>query len=234
MAGAVAATESRRTNRLLCGFLVISLMAHAWVLARIAGIYESRDTAYIELEMRNIDKPRDRAIPVPPRRRQPPPVDVPRVTPTRPPPSVPTAPPTAERPTSVAAVSKPAAPVAGAAAIVPWAPPAAAAGDAGAAEAGSGTSADDYFEMVRWRVESRKEYPAAAKRRNMQGRVVVRFVIDSDGSVGAVSIAEPSRYRLLNEAAMAAVASAAPFPRPPAHLFGGPLPLEIGIVFELM
>ncbi|MFH1981211.1 MAG: energy transducer TonB [Pseudomonadota bacterium] len=223
--------ERRRPNRLFQGFLVISLIVHAWALMHIAGIYEGRDVSYIELEMQDAGKPRGRQIPVPPHRHKPsPPCDRAPTAPADPPPMprmiAPPAAPSAAAPTAVAAISAPAAPVISNTGMVSWTPPM----DGG----GGQRTAGDYFDMVRWRVESHKAYPAAAKRRQIQGRVVVRFVIAPDGSIGAVAVVAPSRYRFLDEAAVAAVTSAAPFPRPPAHLFSGPLPLEIGVVFELM
>lgn len=224
-------SDRHHPNRLFQGFLMISLLVHAWALVLIAKIYEVRDVSYIEVEMKDMNKPRGRQIPVPPRRCQPPaPCDTAKVTPTCPLPTprvaaLPAAP-TAVPPTAVAAISASAAPLTGNTGTVAWTPP--------VESGGVQSTAADYLDMVRWRVESHKAYPAAARRRQIQGRVVVRFVIASDGRVSEVFVVTPSRYRLLNEAAAAAVISAAPFPSLPSHLFSGPLPLEIGIVFELM
>jgi len=64
--------------------------------------------------------------------------------------------------------------------------------------------------------------------------VAVRFVVQTDGRVTGVALAAPSKYRLLNEAALKAVRTASPFPAPPADLFNGPVPLEISIIFKIM
>ncbi|MBU1163231.1 MAG: TonB family protein, partial [Proteobacteria bacterium] len=91
----------------------------------------------------------------------------------------------------------------------------------------------DYFEMVRVRIESHKTYPGAAKTRQIEGQVTVRFVIESDGSISSSKIVESARHRVLDQAALSAVKDASPFPRPPRNLFKGPIPLEITIMFEL-
>lgn len=44
----------------------------------------------------------------------------------------------------------------------------------------------------------------------------------------------PAAVEVLNQAALAAVRAAEPFPRPPATLFNGPILVEVSIVFELM
>ena len=88
--------------------------------------------------------------------------------------------------------------------------------------------------MVRMMIESNKQYPYAARKRQIEGRVVLRFVIKANGMVKEVSLVEPSKHRLLDEAALEAVRASSPFPRPPARLFSGPVPLNICLVFKLM
>ncbi len=95
-------------------------------------------------------------------------------------------------------------------------------------------SSADYLGMVRMMIENHKLYPHTARQRQIQGRAVVRFVVSADGSVTDVALVETSRHGILDNAALAAVKDAGPFPRPPMHLFNGPIPLEICVVFELM
>jgi protein TonB len=95
-------------------------------------------------------------------------------------------------------------------------------------------SAADYLGMVRMMIENHKLYPHPARQRRIQGQAVVRFVISADGSVTNVALVETSRHGILDKAALAAVKDAGPFPRPPKHLFNGPIPLQICVVFELM
>ncbi|MEA2083018.1 MAG: energy transducer TonB [Thermodesulfobacteriota bacterium] len=94
-------------------------------------------------------------------------------------------------------------------------------------------TSDDYFEIVRLRIESHKRYPGAAKTRQIEGRVTVRFVIEPDGRISSSNVIESARYRALDQAALSAVKDASPFPRPPRNLFKGRIPLEITIMFEL-
>lgn len=63
-----------------------------------------------------------------------------------------------------------------------------------------------------------KEYPVAAQRRGIQGRPVVRVRIDRGGRVVESAIARPSRHTMLDEAAVALVRRAAPFPPIPGDL----------------
>jgi protein TonB len=87
--------------------------------------------------------------------------------------------------------------------------------------------------MVQSKIDSHKQYPMAARRRNIQGQVGVRFILRGDGSVHSIQITQSSGQSLLDDAAQRAVASAAPFERPPAQDFAGDTPLEITIVFTL-
>ena len=101
------------------------------------------------------------------------------------------------------------------------------------ADAGAFGTARDYLDMVRLRIESKKKYPAPARARQIEGRVTVRFTIGRNGGVREVKIAKSSRFAMLDDAALRAVRTASPFPRPPGHLFQEEIPLEITILFEL-
>jgi periplasmic protein TonB len=103
---------------------------------------------------------------------------------------------------------------------------------ASAAAAGFMTRSD-YQELLRMRIESRKIYPDAARSRGKQGRVVVRFTIEEDGSIREKSLVRGSGTDSLDRAALRAVSRAAPFPMAPADLFAFPLTLQIEICFEL-
>jgi periplasmic protein TonB len=97
-------------------------------------------------------------------------------------------------------------------------------------------SRQQYLSMVQSKIDSHKQYPMAARRRNIQGKVGVRFVIRGDGGVHSIQITQSSGQSLLDDAAKRAVSSAAPFSRPPAQDFAGDIPfipLELTIVFTL-
>lgn len=215
--------DNNKPNWLLRVFILVSLSVHGVLLAQIAELYRSRDLTYIELEIRDA-RPQARDIPVPPRRhRAPPPQVLPPPIP-QPAPVMPTIPePAPIREPSPEILTAPDAPPEEA---VDWPMP--------GADAGPYDSAADYAGMVRMKIESHKQYPAAARNRQFQGRVRVGFVINTDGSLRDAALIESSRHEILNQAALAAIRDAAPFPRPPRNLFSGPVSMEIIIVFELM
>jgi protein TonB len=94
-------------------------------------------------------------------------------------------------------------------------------------------SSGSYLEMVRLKIEQHKSYPEMAKTGHIEGRVVIRFVITAEGDVRQLHVAKSSNQKVLDAAALRAVKDAAPFPKPPKHLYEGEIPLEITIVFEL-
>jgi protein TonB len=97
----------------------------------------------------------------------------------------------------------------------------------------SHNSANDYYQMVRTRLENQKQYPASARQRGQEGRVTVYFVIASDGGVSESRIIKASRFPVLDAAALDTIRRCVPFPSPPSDYFHGPVPLQITIVFEL-
>ncbi len=60
-------------------------------------------------------------------------------------------------------------------------------------------------------IESRKFYPKIAKRRGMEGVVKVRFVLQKDGRIEKIAVAEGSGYGVLDRAALKTVASIGAF-----------------------
>jgi len=91
----------------------------------------------------------------------------------------------------------------------------------------------DYFARVQQALEKGKQYPASARQRRLEGEVVLKFTIGRDGAISGLTIIKGSRFSSLDEAALAAVRSAAPFPPLPADLFDGPLELNVPIRFEI-
>lgn len=90
-----------------------------------------------------------------------------------------------------------------------------------------------FLAQVRQRIDRFKHYPYAARRRQVEGRVTVRFVIHPDGTVDGLQVIKSSASSLLDEAAVKAVRDAAPFPGFPRDVLAHPLAVEIGLVFEL-
>ena len=210
-----------KPNWLLRCLVGISLGIHLMIFMHISGVYHSEALTYIELTLKDFSKPPSRNIPRPrllpktPRR----PKDIKRLTVRES--VIPSLkdmkmdPLEKNLPDSlVESISTPDIPD-------------------NSTDTGDYVTSNDYFEMVRLRIESHKRYPDAAKTRQIEGQVTVRFVIEPDGSISSSKIVESARHRALDQAALSAVKDASPFPRPPRNLFNGPIPLEITIMFEL-
>lgn len=252
---AMAGSGNGGANWLLRGFLILSIGFHAVILVRIADVYRTENVRYIEIELPARKAPAARSIPKPPRRsRTSPPSISPRVPPvpsasvTKPPPRPAAPKPITPRPSVLEPMAAPRPPEIAKKEPIAWHPPTEPADAAPQPPAKESNSApvqsapstlfdkgasQDYFHTVRARIERHKHYPFAARRRRIEGAVAVRFILHSDGRATDAAPADPSRHRLLNQAALKAVRDASPFAPPPAGLFSGPVPLEISIVFEL-
>jgi len=93
---------------------------------------------------------------------------------------------------------------------------------------------NDYVDVLRLKIESRKKYPEDARKKHIEGKVLVRFLITRDGQLSSLQVVKGSGHKQLDQAALKAVEDAAPFSAPPSNLFNGPLHLELSIVFEIM
>lgn len=85
-----------------------------------------------------------------------------------------------------------------------------------------------YVEAVRARIEARKRYPAMARKRSVEGRVVARVEIRADGRVSAIEF-DGGAPALLRRATDEAIRSAAPYPAPPA----GAMTIELPVDYSL-
>lgn len=74
-----------------------------------------------------------------------------------------------------------------------------------------------HFAYIKERIEKEFVYPRIARRRGMEGKVIVSFVICEDGTVHGVKIVESSGRKILDNNAIACVKRAAPFPPPPTR-----------------
>jgi len=77
-----------------------------------------------------------------------------------------------------------------------------------------------------------KKYPSIARRRNLEGDVLIRFVINKDGQLLTHSIVQASAHNSLNKAAINMVKSASPMPKVPAKLVGNKQQFEYTIPIE--
>ncbi|MFN2354785.1 MAG: energy transducer TonB [Desulfopila sp.] len=95
-------------------------------------------------------------------------------------------------------------------------------------------SVGEYYDMVRLKIESNKEYPRQAKVMRREGRVTVAFVIQTGGVISDLVIANSSGNTHLDRAALQAVSESSPLPTPPRRFFPEAQAVKLTIVFELL
>lgn len=96
---------------------------------------------------------------------------------------------------------------------------------------GAGSGGDEiaaYVSRVRAMLARHKQYPALARRRGLEGTVLLHLRIGADGQVESAHAANGAP-QLFARSALAAIDRAGRFPAPPR----GPLSIEVPIRFEL-
>jgi protein TonB len=93
-------------------------------------------------------------------------------------------------------------------------------------------SGADWVAAVIARIDAAKTYPPDARQARLTGTVMVRFWLDSAGRASRIRVAATSGHRLLDRAALEAIARAAPFP-PGARPLDGRHMLEVPVIFRL-
>jgi protein TonB len=73
-------------------------------------------------------------------------------------------------------------------------------------------SEDDYLALILRRLEEKKVYPLAMRKRGIQGDVSVSFTVRPDGSLGALQPPANAGHPFLAQAAAETVRAASPFP----------------------
>jgi len=75
-----------------------------------------------------------------------------------------------------------------------------------------------YAGVIKERLLAQWEYPAEAKKRLLEGRLLLVFTLERNGAMTAIRILDPSGHAILDDEACRAVRAAAPFPRFPEHI----------------
>ena len=75
-----------------------------------------------------------------------------------------------------------------------------------------------YYLALKRKIELVWEYPYKARRTGVQGRLLMRFVINQDGSLAEVTILRSSGVALLDHEAVRAIRDASPFPPLPERM----------------
>jgi protein TonB len=98
---------------------------------------------------------------------------------------------------------------------------------------GSGSALQGYLREVRRLLEKHKDYPWMARRRNIQGVVVMVFTITSGGQIESYRISRSSGQDLLDEASRETIRRVGKFPPFPNELNRQNLTIEIPLAFRL-
>lgn len=75
-----------------------------------------------------------------------------------------------------------------------------------------GLSVADARAIILQRIAAKKIYPKAARKHNQEGTVTLSVLVLGSGQLVRADIISPCPYKFLNEAALASVRAAAPFP----------------------
>ncbi len=75
-----------------------------------------------------------------------------------------------------------------------------------------------YYINLKRKIELVWEYPYLARESGLQGRLLMRFVINRDGSLAEAKVLRSSGFALLDQEALRAVHDASPFPPLPARM----------------
>jgi len=89
----------------------------------------------------------------------------------------------------------------------------------------------DVTATIMRRLEERRVYPIAARRRGAEGDVVVRFTLRPDGTIASVAAESPDAHPLLRRAAVDSVVAAAPFSLPEG--LAGNMEFAVTIAYRL-
>lgn len=91
-----------------------------------------------------------------------------------------------------------------------------------------------YHQQLLAHIERHKYYPAQARRKQIEGTVVVAFDMDVNGALRSYSLVRSAGHKILDEAALATIRNASPFPLPPAaSMSRATLAFQVPVQFRL-
>ena len=89
-----------------------------------------------------------------------------------------------------------------------------------------------FLQEVRSRLEQAKRYPWRARMRGQEGTVRLEFVINGEGKAEKIRLVESSRWRILDDEAVATVGRVKRFPGPP-NGWNREVSIRVPLVFKL-
>ncbi len=103
----------------------------------------------------------------------------------------------------------------------------------GSSEGSARMSVLTYNEAVKQLIERKKEYPPNARKRGLEGEIIVSFVIDRKGRLKSSQIKKSSGHEILDEAAVSTIKDASPFPEFGTLIKSQELELQINVAYRL-
>ncbi|CAD7777473.1 MAG: hypothetical protein KIIPBIDF_01891 [Candidatus Methanoperedenaceae archaeon GB50] len=98
----------------------------------------------------------------------------------------------------------------------------------------SDDSLNDYLHKLRLLIEKNKEYPFGARKRGLEGKVVLEFTLNIKGELVSLKIKRSSGYAILDKAAIKAVKNATPFPPLPQEICSRQILINLPVCFCLL
>lgn len=75
-----------------------------------------------------------------------------------------------------------------------------------------------YFKLVKKKIDEKIFYPEIARRRNIEGKVKIQFILNNDGNLREIKILKSSGNKILDDASIEIIKKSAPFPKFPENL----------------
>lgn len=107
-----------------------------------------------------------------------------------------------------------------------------AASGAGQTSAAGNAAVSNYPGQIATRLRRALQYPREAQRQGIRGEVHVRFTVNAAGQATGISVARSSGSPVLDQAAVATVQRASPFPAIPAGAGRASWPFTVPLVFS--
>ncbi len=92
---------------------------------------------------------------------------------------------------------------------------------------------EGFAALVREKIVAAKSYPALARQREFEGRVLISFTLSKNGRVHDLAVKTSSGYETLDDAAIQAVKNAGPFPPIPEKLGRETIAFKLPLSFTL-
>ena len=90
-----------------------------------------------------------------------------------------------------------------------------------------------YAQAIKERIAGQWKYPQEARKKKLEGRLVVLFSLNREGALTRMDIAESSGHEVLDREAETAVRSAAPFPPFPSTITVNRLNINVSFDYTL-